>query len=141
MGWLNEAFPGHEGYVVALIEHEPGSSFYQELAYPSLPPGACEDEIRTRGYLLRRIAVGCDCGWRSPHMRAPAFTHWYPRFVELPNEHHEDLARAIWHAHIESFAGQAYSSVGDRAELEDLAPKTCLRAGSGGAPVLVRRRR
>jgi hypothetical protein len=36
------------------------------------------------------VQIGCDCGWRSPLLRAPHGTEWRPCHVELPKHEQED---------------------------------------------------
>jgi hypothetical protein len=109
MGWCNDSFPGHEGYVVAFVERtmrvandrrndEVGSGVWRELGYPDdSAPGVLD---------VRRIAVACDCGWRSPTLYAPHNGATYRPFsVTLTSERDEERAREIWRAHCHSLSG------------------------------------
>jgi hypothetical protein len=94
MGWFYEERPGHEGYIAAFVEREPGSALWRELSYP----------VQEESSDVRRIAAACACGWRSPHVLAPRGTEWSPFAVWLPAEckaKYEDGARILWRRHVE----------------------------------------
>lgn len=114
MGIFNDDFPGHEGYVVGFHERAPGSAVYRELDGSDLD----ERDVHV-------IAVGCDCGWRSPHLVAPHGTLWHPCSVFLPTVSHEDFVRAILHWHWEQMRGFNVGGTGrSLRELADFcAPK------------------
>jgi hypothetical protein len=106
MGWLHDRAPGHEGYVVALVEEmRPGGySRWVELAYP--------DELAKRVVPVRMIQVGCECGWRSRRFRAPSGTTWSPFSVTLEDKEAEAEACALWERH----ALEEHASVPKRLE-------------------------
>lgn len=89
MGWMHDNHEGHEGYIVGLVEE---GSVFRELGYPS-------GEERQR---LNYVSVGCDCGWRSLRLVAPARAEWVPFCVETHDEDFDERARALWLAHVES---------------------------------------
>ncbi|MBV8979289.1 MAG: hypothetical protein JO086_00135 [Acidimicrobiia bacterium] len=90
MGWFSSDHPGHEGYVVGLVPRS-------EWAWRELTTGDDGE------HPLRMIAVGCDCGWRSPRLYAPPGTRWSPYIVDLPTKTDDERAYRIWwHGHIEN---------------------------------------
>ena len=92
MGWSFDDLPGHEGYIVGLVQDETSSWRKRELRMG--------DEAQP----VEHIAVACDCGWRSQIVRAPYGTRFLPStvvFRELDEERVEDLALAHWREHVE----------------------------------------
>jgi hypothetical protein len=94
MGWYHEGYPGHEGYLVGIVQRGPGA--WRELSYPA-------DDFAIEG--IKCIAIGCECGWRSSHVFAPTGTRWQPFTLELRSKRDEDLARVVWREHCESLRG------------------------------------
>lgn len=105
MGWFDDAHPGHEGYLVGFVRRVQSWVLWREL-------GVEDDSERV---LLERLAVGCDCGWRSPHFHPPfgVLAHYQPHTVTLrpkvDNESGREIVwraeegvRAIWRQHVES---------------------------------------
>ncbi len=116
MGWQADA-AGHEGYLVGFDERG------REL----------RDQKRT--VEIKTIAVGCECGWRSPMLIAPAGTKWAPSSVWL-DEHHEELtedfARAMWKKHVDALRGvRVYGS--GRMSLRELVEH---EIGAGGVETI-----
>lgn len=110
MGWLVEDRPGHEGYLVAYVPRARNDlSRLRELSYPD----ECGDEIR-------RIGVGCECGWRSPVVVSPFGTTYVPHCVSLPERdeaRYEEMAVKLWRRHVDECGTCAM----DPASLFDLA--------------------
>jgi hypothetical protein len=86
MGWFSDEAPGHEGYVVGLVEVGPYR--WRELGV--------DDQVAEA---IRWVQVGCECGWRSCRMIAPCRTRWYPSTVEIADEY-QDRAAALWRGHV-----------------------------------------
>lgn len=95
MGWFSSDHPGHEGYLVAFVAKRSDSGLVRELGYPE------DDEPIPTGR-IDFVAVGCECGWRSPRLAAPPRTEWFPHCVELSDERAENGARLIWWEHVHS---------------------------------------
>ncbi len=95
MGWVREdAREGCEGYVVALVHglNQDGKELhglYRSLSYP------LDDERRQD---IRRLAAGCECGWRSPRWRPLEPARWMP-FCVFASERDEDRALDAWRDH------------------------------------------
>lgn len=110
MGWFDESHPGHEGYLVGFVQV---GGLWRELGYVA----GDDKPIKP----IARIAVGCDCGWRSTHLQAPYGTAWHPYSVGPDYEHErfrnsgmalklweeeiERCAIAIWRRHVEDLRG------------------------------------
>lgn len=97
MGWFHEGQPGHEGFFVGFVSREGTTSLWRELGYPDQGT-----------HTLERLAVGCDCGWRSTHFPPPAIVRasWAPSSVILEGstlavEQAEAEARLLWRVHVE----------------------------------------
>jgi hypothetical protein len=122
MGWFNDEFPGHEGYIVGLVPVDleaaraagaldlGGEEWRQYLDRHGRP--VCWRELSSKGaagepdkhQTVRVIQVGCDCGWRSQHFYAPSGTRFAPSIVLLPREGAEGLedhALRVWRRHCE----------------------------------------
>jgi hypothetical protein len=114
MGWVLDGFAGHEGFLVGLVVHVPRktTSLWRELSFPFDADAAD----------LQRFAVGCYCGWRSPHLRAQPGVRWEAFAVEAPRAL-EDIARAIWRRHVEALPGLSIEAGG-------LAARDLLDAGT-----------
>jgi hypothetical protein len=87
MGWISEEPPGHEGYIVGLVEEQPGGR-WRELRGE-------DPECR-----VQRMKVGCDCGWRSRVFHAGLGARWHPSSTELRNDRLEREAQAVWQDHL-----------------------------------------
>jgi hypothetical protein len=94
MGWLHDEHPGHEGYVVGLVEEDKSQGRWREL----------REGDKDKGARVERIKVACDCGWRSRVFHAGLRADWWPNIVELHDERLEIAARAVWTAHLEEEA-------------------------------------
>lgn len=118
MGWMHERdeHGHHEGYVVAYVPRDwvPGD------AVPELHSGwpvAVVPSAQAADLLVREIGsnpldrthairgfvwvgAACDCGWRSPRIRAAADVEWSPNSVLRPTRLDDALAQ-LWHAHVE----------------------------------------
>lgn len=113
MGWFIEDKPHHEGYLVGLVREERGGwTYWRELAYPA-------DQHRAEGDITT-VQVGCECGWRSSRLVAPALTKWAPHVVVLEpdlrsHREFEEQARALWNRHasteLASFAAETHGGV------------------------------
>lgn len=93
MGWIDDIDGHHEGYLVACVQ-ENGSSIWRELSYPN---------DKTKREDIKRVQVGCDCGWRSPRIIAPYGTRFLPFCVALPERDEQDFESAaikLWRAHL-----------------------------------------
>lgn len=96
MGWFDDDFLGHEGYIAAIVAADHG--LFREL-------GTGDNERRV---YVPRFAVACTCGWRSPQCVAPLGTTWSPYIILLPDrdeERYETAARLLWHAHLSECRG------------------------------------
>lgn len=110
MGWqsIEAGLEEHEGYLVGLVREsgktldgiEYESETLRELTYHR--DGTRQDDVP-----IQWVCVGCECGWRSPRLRAPTGTHWTPCHVWLAwgrddsiIEGYEESARKIWVAHV-----------------------------------------
>ncbi len=120
MGWCNDAYPDHEGWLIGWerAAAPPGERSWahdktlQEIKCPPGlgPVGSVEIEVWA-------VQIGCECGWRSPLLRAPLGTVWAPCCVFLPKREQEtdetdalerlNLApafekecRSSWHEHL-----------------------------------------
>ena len=94
MGWFNENAPGHEGYVIGLVESVNGETWS--------PAGTRLRRLGTGDKAQKRVPfvqVACDCGWRSKVFSAPIGTEFWPSTVDLPSGRSEERARAIWRLH------------------------------------------
>jgi hypothetical protein len=94
MGWFHDEHPGHEGYVVGLIEEKPDGR-WREIR------GGDQEQ---REFRVERMKVACDCGWRSRVFHAGLRAQWSPSHTDLRDEQLEDAARAIWLAHLQEEA-------------------------------------
>jgi hypothetical protein len=94
MGWGNDSAPGHEGYLVGLLECDDvrrrGDGFRELTIH--------DDAEAAKGIFLRWVQVGCACGWRSPRREAPIGACWWSAYVDAP-EWFEEECRIIWRAH------------------------------------------
>ena len=107
MGWMNDAHPGHEGYVVGLVPvGDRQDDRWREL-------GVADKELGT--IRLLKVQVACDCGWRSCRMDAPLHTTWSPFHVWFDEVHNErqEMGFAIWMAHLASEI-DAYALIGSK---------------------------
>lgn len=124
MGWFSDNAPGHEGYVVGLVlDRERGlarNEYWRELS-PS-------DEQLGR-IPVRRIQVGCDCGWRSRVIVAPYGTTWVPCCVFFALDADDELAGALWseHAETERFARLLGVPDGQHSFLQEAARVALVR--------------
>mgnify|MGYP001564856525 CR=1 FL=1 len=89
MGWCNESYPEHEGFVrgwqrVQLGDGPFAGSELREITCPLgfVPVGSREVEVVA-------VQVCCECGWRSPLLRAPLGTRWAPCIVYFPKRETE----------------------------------------------------
>lgn len=89
MGWFRDDRPGHEGYVLGL--RDDGEGDWHALTR--------DDEYPERR--LKMVQVACECGWRSQRLHAPHRAEWYPCIVEFHDEGAEELARRLWHEHMD----------------------------------------
>jgi hypothetical protein len=109
MGWQSECGT-HEGYLVGLVFDDQGV-FAGKAGYPTEQDddgagyrsgrmrelgGGADDEHTVP---LRFLKVACDCGWRSPLVRAPVGTEWYPSSV-LADEKFRDRCGDLWQQHV-----------------------------------------
>ena len=94
MGWFNDNAPGHEGYVIGLVEDDKGETW--SPSGKRLRKLGTGDKARTR---IPFVQVACDCGWRSKVFIAPIGTDFWPSTVALTSERSEDRAAAIWRLH------------------------------------------
>jgi hypothetical protein len=94
MGWLHEEHPGHEGYIIGLIEEAGADGRWRELRPADLAAASG----------VERIKVACDCGWRSRVFHAGSRAQWFPNVVELHDERLEDAARSVWTKHLQDEA-------------------------------------
>lgn len=99
MGWFRDGAPGHEGYLVGLVEHETAVSrtVWRELGR------SWGDETDRR---IERFQVACECGWRSRVFHTPKYgvqkpAEWYPYIVELHDSEIEDEAGRLWGRHVD----------------------------------------
>jgi len=160
MGWFNDDFPGHDGYMVG-VEHDAEHGDYREFSRQSLPDGWKDVILAERDRLqrvpssvpiateisptilvsaegcsatsaesvdlapsrsptrcadltvpLRFVAMGCECGWRSPRLHAPMGLVYVAFEVEfesatdgkdLEKKRHDDFEKsmiALWAAHL-----------------------------------------
>ena len=104
MGWFFGDAPGHEGYVIGLLEYEPG--MFQEIVGPARAKeiakslGVHAPTVERREKVVpTHVQAECECGWRSPRVRAPFGAVWEPSTVEMP-EHEKEPLRARWLAHL-----------------------------------------
>jgi hypothetical protein len=92
VGWLDEAYPEHEGFVrgwqrVSLGEGPFAGSALREIVCP-MP----DEPIGARRVDVWAVQVCCECGWRSPLLRAPLGTEWSPCIVHFSERHRESEA-------------------------------------------------
>lgn len=109
MGWFLADRPGHEGYIVAYVLENGSSDLWREVHYPEKHEGE-----------VKRLAVGCTCGWRSPLCVAPYGTRWAPYSIWLPERdegRYEDKACRVWRQHMRLTCGYPV----DPASIFDLA--------------------
>jgi hypothetical protein len=96
MGLFDSDCPGHETYAIALVTRDncdPESGLYRELQYPN------DKEKRSD---IRRLACGCECGWRSSHF-APSVVAppmWGP-FSPFLCKRDEDRIHELGCAHLD----------------------------------------
>lgn len=80
MGWCCDAYPDHEGFVRGWQrvtgEGPFAGSSLREIVCP-LPP----EPVGARELEVSAVQVCCECGWRSPLLRAPIGTRWMPCLV------------------------------------------------------------
>jgi hypothetical protein len=94
MGWFRDEAPGHERYVVGLVQvGADGSPRWRELSR------AGGDEKAPAH--VERIQVECDCGWRSRVFETPLRAKWFPYVVELDDEALEDASARVWRRHVD----------------------------------------
>lgn len=100
MGWFDDDHPGHEGFLVGFIPRTDSRVLWRELASPT---------DREPVPHLARLAVGCDCGWRSSHFPVPAGLRadWHPYAVTLTGHHGDERTETLlaaphvlWRAHL-----------------------------------------
>lgn len=107
MGWINESYPEHEGFVRGWQRVPDGEGPFAgskliEIQCPvSLPHAALNIEVAA-------VQVCCECGWRSPLLRAPLGTRWSPCIVHFADhdresERNEERERHIGAQHGRSF--------------------------------------
>lgn len=115
MGWVNEDRLAHEGFLVGLVPRDlprdrqgdvslvrSRDSLHRELSYP-------EDEHAVE--CIKRVKVGCACGWRSPELHVPsgAWGHYFPFVCSLHGDHAEAIeerALSLWREHLRSDADE-----------------------------------
>lgn len=73
-------------------------ALHRELSYP-------EDEHAVNA--IKRVKVGCSCGWRSPELHVPFGTmaYFFPFVCGFQGPHAEqieDRAAELWHEHLRS---------------------------------------
>lgn len=85
MGWISDAAPAHEGFLVGLVRDSEKVGGFRELRYP--------DESHGGKQRIAHVHVECECGWRSPPLHAPLGTEWSPFTVKLPRHETEDYER------------------------------------------------
>lgn len=92
MTWFSADAPTHEGYAVALVEHESGHMV-------ELHHGAHRQWVT-------QLQAACDCGWRSTRQRVPpvewdgivlASTNTFDRLALLWEEH---IALVLYHERV-----------------------------------------
>lgn len=91
MGWYSDQHPGHEGFLVGVVRELESSALWREL-------GRRDESERV---LIERLAIGCDCGWRSPRFHLPfgVVASWVPFVVALaPKTDTEQNRNLIWRA-------------------------------------------
>ncbi len=83
MGWLNEAYLDHEGFVRGWQRTKLGEGPFagSGLFEIECPPGFVT--VGSREIEVVAVQVGCECGWRSPLLRAPLDTRWSPCVVHF----------------------------------------------------------
>lgn len=93
MGWLLDAAPRCEGYLVAV---DKADGLWEEITYQKMRPIV----KKTPGvrYRVNTVQVACDCGWRSPRIAAPGGTEWSP-YIVTTTKLFEERARDIWLRH------------------------------------------
>jgi hypothetical protein len=82
MGWCCDAYPEHEGFVrgwerVKLGPNALAGSVLREIACPM----QLDATVGSREIDVCAVQVCCECGWRSPLLRAPLGTRWAPCIV------------------------------------------------------------
>jgi hypothetical protein len=113
MGWFMEDRPEHEGFLVALAPRDlprerhgdvslvrSRDVLLRELGYP-------DDEHSVE--FIKRLKVGCACGWRSPELQVPfgMSAHYFPFVCSLNGDHAgevEQRALELWKEHLRSEA-------------------------------------
>ena len=103
MSWFHDEETGHEGTVVGLVEVRHG---WREL-------GVADQTAQP----VLVVQAACECGWRSPRMRAPSGTRFVPSAVMLPPGY-DDRARVLWREHIQQIV--------DRRRAGDADPESWL---------------
>jgi hypothetical protein len=101
MGWFNDNAPGHEGYLIANIVEDGRFVKVDEAVYWKLTV------MPRRGLHVSIVQVECECGWRSPRLRAPMHTTWAPCIVLIGTTFREDFeafAEALWTEHCRAAA-------------------------------------
>lgn len=104
MGWCCD-IEGHEGHLVGIVDQH--SLFDDGVAIdPALEQYPHERELRYPkddfDCLVREVRVACECGWRSPKLRAPLGTKWRPWCLTVPSDEAEDVARELWKQHVDN---------------------------------------
>lgn len=86
MGWCNESYPEHEGWLIgwapAAAKGKRGALADSTLKEITCPPGL--GPVGSVEIEVWAVQIGCCCGWRSPLLRAPLGTCWSPHCVHLP---------------------------------------------------------
>lgn len=86
---------GHEGYAIGYVPRDhkrAADGLWRELQY-----GPADDRDIPH---VRRIAAGCDCGWRSPAWEPLDRAEWSPYTVHL-GRRDDELVRELWDEHAE----------------------------------------
>lgn len=96
MGWCHDDGT-HEGYLEGLVEDDAQGHFQGHVPLRLRALG-----VRDRDSVqwVRYVRAACECGWRSPLLRAPAGTTFHPSVIVAP-ERFEDAARELWKRHVD----------------------------------------
>lgn len=83
--------------MVALIadrDERTGNAYWHELQYPDGRGGEVPP------LLVLCVQVACECGWRSPRIRAPRGVVWSPWNVTIASPLQEEQMRELWRSHL-----------------------------------------
>lgn len=116
MGWLQDDFKHHEGFLIGHVNREGcpvGAGEYRELAAPL-------DSTTRR---VDRVSAGCKCGWRSKRW-APIELAIWESFAVVADGDDSDRARKLWQRHL------AIDVDGERLILQTLGAFLDLASGA-----------